>query len=185
MTIQEGLLRFFFKYERLHDFCYVCGHTIRDCGDKGYDDDGEEEIQSNYGPWLRAFPMKKGSSSLSGQHGFDSKKELICKPHVNDSSSESQPSFGVAHTGFKGDKNDAKDVSGASRLNMDSGDRYEADVVVGDSRSNMDATHVLELMMFGFNNCSLIATHQTCASIRIKGVKQWAIDADTKPYVLS
>lgn len=51
----------------MQDFYYICGHlghTIRDCGDKQYDDD---EIQCNYEPWSRDSPIKKGNLSLFGQ----------------------------------------------------------------------------------------------------------------------
>lgn len=71
----------FFKYERLQEYCYLCGllgHTLRDCADCN-EEDGEETNHSNYGPWLRAS-LKKHATTGMGQHSIAPRKKLIFKP---------------------------------------------------------------------------------------------------------
>lgn len=70
--------RYFFKYERLHDFCYICGrlgHTIRDCFDRDDLDDDTEEIQSNFGSWLHASPLKNfHANTVSPKYAYTFRK---------------------------------------------------------------------------------------------------------------
>lgn len=53
---------FFLKYGRLMDFCYVygkLGHVIKYCSERDEDAEGDEEIQGNFGMWLRVAPLRK------------------------------------------------------------------------------------------------------------------------------
>lgn len=54
-----------FKFERLLDFCYICGkvgHLLKDCSEKEQEDDGDSSNLS-FGPWMRAIPtrMRQGA----------------------------------------------------------------------------------------------------------------------------
>jgi len=55
-----------YKYERLPNFCFVCGrigHQMRDCEDtEENDQEGYNEVEEKdqaFGPWLRASPLPK------------------------------------------------------------------------------------------------------------------------------
>lgn len=63
-TILKGrngvVFKIFFKYERLFEFCFICGrigHLLKDCNEKERD---EECDSSNltFGPWMRASPVR-------------------------------------------------------------------------------------------------------------------------------
>ncbi|XP_021749920.1 uncharacterized protein LOC110715641 [Chenopodium quinoa] len=56
------------KYERLSDFCFYCGildHTDKECTKKEEEDDSSTEVVYQYGPWLRASPLKISRSMQS------------------------------------------------------------------------------------------------------------------------
>lgn len=76
-----------YKYERLPNFCFVCGrigHQMRDCEDMAeQDQEGYSEIEEKdqaFGPWLRASPLpkltyepgKESSSSACSKNLFPS-----------------------------------------------------------------------------------------------------------------
>lgn len=70
----------FFKYERLYDFCYVCGclgHLIKDCDANSQDDDTDEDTMYMFGPWLRASPLRLRSLSME-----NSDFEYWCEKNV-------------------------------------------------------------------------------------------------------
>uniref|UniRef100_A0A803MNU3 Uncharacterized protein n=1 Tax=Chenopodium quinoa TaxID=63459 RepID=A0A803MNU3_CHEQI len=49
------------KFERLADFCYYCGlldHRDKECEKKEVDGDEKLEVVYQYGPWMRASPLK-------------------------------------------------------------------------------------------------------------------------------
>jgi hypothetical protein len=65
-----------YKYERLPNFCFVCGrigHQMRDCEDLEDHDQEDfseaEEKDQNYGPWLRASPLPKITFEASKESG--------------------------------------------------------------------------------------------------------------------
>ncbi|KAF7835208.1 cysteine desulfurase mitochondrial-like [Senna tora] len=76
----EQLLKVFFRYERLLDFCYVCGklgHAIKDCNSDNHDDlDDEQHL--TYGPWLRASPTKVIETNLN--KSGDGVRRMLFKP---------------------------------------------------------------------------------------------------------
>jgi hypothetical protein len=90
---QDRNLKVYFKYERLPNFCYVCGrigHQIRDCDEIG-DKEGEsyediEESELAYGLWMRASPLprmtndqwKESSSSNCSKNLFASTNTSKC-----------------------------------------------------------------------------------------------------------
>ncbi|XP_057418031.1 uncharacterized protein LOC130712211 [Lotus japonicus] len=72
-------LKVWFQYERLSNFCYMCGgldHVLKDCA--GFDGDEEEEgIQAlPYGAWIRAPPLR--SNVISGIRGEVSRSGVNC-----------------------------------------------------------------------------------------------------------
>ncbi|KAF7838984.1 ribonuclease H [Senna tora] len=71
------LLKVFFRYEWLLDFCYVCGklgHAIKDCNSDNHDD----EQHLTYGPWLRASPTKVIETNLN--KSGDGVRRMLFKP---------------------------------------------------------------------------------------------------------
>uniref|UniRef100_A0A803N409 DUF4283 domain-containing protein n=1 Tax=Chenopodium quinoa TaxID=63459 RepID=A0A803N409_CHEQI len=67
------------KYEQLDDFCFYCGcldHTDKMCARKEEDDEKCSEIVYQYGPWLRASPMKTSQAALGAR---EKEKKLLAK----------------------------------------------------------------------------------------------------------
>lgn len=148
------------------------GHTIRDCEDIQYDDDGKEELQSNYGSWLRTSPLKKNSTTLSGKHNIELKKKLVFKRGSEGSPSDISESYGNR-------RDDAvRDHCARHPTGLDAnGDGYRTDEVNGYfsdkvdnyvSRSNLRHTHMMGLMLFGLSNYSIVASKETCALLKIR-----------------
>jgi hypothetical protein len=89
---QDRSLKVYFKYERLPNFCFVCGrigHQLKECDEAGdleeagYEDLEEKEL--GFGPWLRASPLPKPS--------FEPRKESssgACSKNLFESTSTSK-----------------------------------------------------------------------------------------------
>ncbi|XP_024629915.1 uncharacterized protein [Medicago truncatula] len=65
-----------YKYERLPNFCFVCGrigHQMRDCEDiEDHDQEGCSEVEEKdqaFDPWLRASPLPKITFEVSKESG--------------------------------------------------------------------------------------------------------------------
>lgn len=65
-----------YKYERLPNFCFVCGrigHQMRDCEDiEDHDQEGFSEVEEKdqaFGSWLRASPLPKITFEASKESG--------------------------------------------------------------------------------------------------------------------
>lgn len=70
----------YFKYERLHDFYYTCdrlGHLLHDCVEKDDEADDEKDIQSNFGSWQRATPMRNLQWSYMDKKGSTTIKKML------------------------------------------------------------------------------------------------------------
>uniref|UniRef100_A0A803MME0 CCHC-type domain-containing protein n=1 Tax=Chenopodium quinoa TaxID=63459 RepID=A0A803MME0_CHEQI len=66
------------KYERLADFCFYCGildHTEKECSKKEEDDLEKQEMVYQYGPWMRASPLKLRQASQSSRE----KEKRLCE----------------------------------------------------------------------------------------------------------
>jgi hypothetical protein len=89
---QDRSLKVYFKYERLPNFCFVCGrigHQLKECEEAsdleeaGYEELEEKEL--GFGPWLRASPLPKPS--------YEPRKESssgACSKNLFDSTSTSK-----------------------------------------------------------------------------------------------
>lgn len=67
-----------FRYERLPTFCYVCGkirHDEKHCSVK---QDGQE-VDRQYGEWLKAGSTNKGDLSIQDPQAAKAKKPLMKK----------------------------------------------------------------------------------------------------------
>lgn len=64
------------------DYCYTCGHlghAVRDCKAIQDDETDQGEDDHNYGPWLRASPMKKPTSITEGKRNLEVQQQLVFK----------------------------------------------------------------------------------------------------------
>lgn len=76
---QGKSLRVFFKYERLPNFCYICGrvgHQIKDCDEgEGHEDvdfDDIEEKDLPFGLWMRASPLPRITGEIKTEQSSSS-----------------------------------------------------------------------------------------------------------------
>ena len=69
-----------FRYERIPNICYWCGcftHNDRDC-ERWIDSEGIlEEVDREFGPWIRASLMIGNRKSVVSVPGFYAKKKAI------------------------------------------------------------------------------------------------------------
>jgi hypothetical protein len=89
---QDRSLKVYFKYERLPNFCFVCGrigHQLKECDEAGdLEEAGYEELEEKelgFGPWMRASPLPKPS--------FEPRKESssgACSKNLFESTSTSK-----------------------------------------------------------------------------------------------
>lgn len=134
----------FFKYERLQDFCYHCGHlghNASECSNNSDDKDINEAIQDNYGPWLRASPMKKQPSAGKGQQATGLRKQMVFQPDDTERATTSNGSVTAADDGAKGGEqrsNPAPNLAPPDDHDADKDSTYTTTVQV-------DATRLMEL----------------------------------------
>uniref|UniRef100_A0A803ML92 Zinc knuckle CX2CX4HX4C domain-containing protein n=1 Tax=Chenopodium quinoa TaxID=63459 RepID=A0A803ML92_CHEQI len=79
------------KYERLTEFCYYCGridHFEIDCKFADEDAEGKDEVVFQYGPYLRASPLKKQKTFASERENM---KNLLLK--LKENKSARRPSY--------------------------------------------------------------------------------------------
>lgn len=67
------------KYERVGDFCYLCGklgHVDKDCENYNVEDGSTKELVYKYGLWLRASPLRRNKMS---KEDFINEKQMSQK----------------------------------------------------------------------------------------------------------
>ena len=61
--VEDGVDRWvLFKYERLSNFCYLCGlleHDLKECPKSKGEDRNGVTVDLQYGAWMRGDPVKR------------------------------------------------------------------------------------------------------------------------------
>lgn len=118
-----------YKYERLPNFCFICGrigHQMRDCEDMAeHDQEGYSEIEEKeqaFGPWLRASPLpkityelgKESSSSACSKNLFPSHSNNKGQNSGTETEKEDEVEQQESQTHHNGAKKDQPNVAASS-----------------------------------------------------------------------